>query len=344
MSFSKTKREVIKHYILEQVDAGCKDVVKKTVNAFEMTPTSVYRYIKEMETDGILTKKGHKYSLTEINNSFLYRTGEVQDEMEILKRDLEPLFAECSENVQRIWRYGLSEMINNVLDHSESQGFAILVRKTYMSTSVIIADNGVGIFRKIKEYYTMPSLEDAISELFKGKLTTDKLNHSGEGIFFTSNAMDVFAAISDGRIFTRNKFEEVSVDVQIPSLDSDNTSKKKGEGTIILLKLSNFSKKTIAKVMDRFSNDENGFYKTIIPIKNLFDDYPVSRSQAKRLVRRCESFREVVLDFEGVDDAGQGFMHELFVVFGNSHPDIKLVPLHTNSKVQRMIQHVTNTV
>ena len=96
--------------------------------------------------------------------------------------------------------------------------------------------------------------------------------------------------------------------------------------------------------MDRFSNDENGFYKTIIPIKNLFDDYPVSRSQAKRLVRRCESFREVVLDFEGVDDAGQGFMHELFVVFGNSHPDIKLVPLHTNSKVQRMIQHVTNTV
>ena len=205
MSFSKNKRDAIKHYILEQIDQGSTDMVKKTVDAFEITSTSVYRYIKEMEKDGILSKKGHTYSLIEKSGSFTYETKNVSDEMDIMKRDIESLIEECPDNVQRIWRYCLSEMINNVLDHSNADMFAIFYYKNYTSISFFIADNGVGIFRKIKDYYRMSSLDEAISELFKGKLTTDKANHSGEGIFFSSNAMNRFEAFSDGKVITRNK-------------------------------------------------------------------------------------------------------------------------------------------
>lgn len=343
MSFPKEKRNAIKHYILEQIENNNDEVVKKVVDVFGITATSVYRYIREMEEEGILSKKGHKYSLITKNKSFLYEMKDIHDEMQIMKRDLEPIISECPDNVHRIWTYCLSEMINNVLDHSEAQHFVILLNKTYMSTTFIIADDGIGIFKKIKDYYEMSSLDEAISELFKGKLTTDKVNHSGEGIFFSSNAMDIFAAISDGKVFTRNKYEEVNIENQLSDWNSEKSSLVTRKGTIIMMKLSNFSTKSMARVMDKFSNVENGFYKTSIPIKNIFDDYPVSRSQAKRLVRRFDNFKEIVLDFEGVSDAGQGFMHELFVVFGRSHPEIKLVPVHMNRNVKRMVSHVLNT-
>lgn len=345
MSLSTKKREMIKHYILEQIDSGNNDFVKKAVEAYEITSTSVYRYIKEMVNTGLIVKKGHSYSLISEDKILLYDTDSIKDEMDILKKDLEPIYADCPDNIVRIWRYCLSEMINNVLDHSESNRFTIICQKTYMSTMFLIADDGVGIFKKIKEFYHMSSLDDAISELFKGKLTTDKVNHSGEGIFFSSNAVDFFAAISDGKVFSRNRYEDVNIDTLKSELSGNrNVSGIMSKGTIIVMKLSNHSSKTMKEVFDRFSDIENGFYKTILPIKNIFDDYPVSRSQAKRLVRRCENFREVVLDFSEVDDLGQGFAHELFVVFGKVHPNIKLVPMNANEQVVKMIAHVRNTV
>ncbi len=341
MSLPKQKREIIKHYILEQIDAGSNDVVNKTVEVFGITSTSVYRYMKEMAEGKIIQKKGHSYSLVTVDKVFLYDTNSIHDEMDIMKNDLEPLILECADNIKKIWQYCITEMINNVLDHSESDRFYVICRKNHMSTTFFIADNGVGIFKKIKEYYKMDSLDDAISELFKGKLTTDKERHSGEGIFFSSNAADFFAAISDGKVFTRNKFEDINID----TLKSGLSEKGKAfeimnKGTVIMMKLSNYSSKSMREVFDRFSDGANGFYKTIIPIKNIFDDYPVSRSQAKRLVRRFENFKEVVLDFNGVDDIGQGFAHELFVVFRRSHSNVKLDHINANEQVQKMIAHV----
>ena len=56
MSLTKKKRETIKHYILEQIDLHCNDVVNKTVEVFGITSTSVYRYMKEMVENGIIHK------------------------------------------------------------------------------------------------------------------------------------------------------------------------------------------------------------------------------------------------------------------------------------------------
>ncbi len=83
---------------------------------------------------------------------------------------------------------------------------------------------------------------------------------------------------------------------------------------------------------------------TSIPIKNIFDNaYPVSRSQAKRLYNRLDRFEEVILDFDGVTSMGQGFAHELFVVFQRENPDIKLEVINCNDEVMKMIRHVQNT-
>ena len=55
----------------------------------------------------------------------------------------------------------------------------------------------------------------------------------------------------------------------------------------------------------------------------------------------AEDFEEIELDFDGVDEIGQGFAHELFVVFQNAHKNIKLIPSNTTNDVKRMIHHVT---
>lgn len=81
--------------------------------------------------------------------------------------------------------------------------------------------------------------------------------------------------------------------------------------------------------------------ETRIRMTELFDRSPVTRAQAKQLASRLERFREAELDFEGVEWIGQGFAHELFVVYANAHPGVRLIPLNANPDVQKIIYHVT---
>ena len=71
-----------------------------------------------------------------------------------------------------------------------------------------MADDGVGIFRKIQGELDLVDERLAIFELSKGKLTTDPARHSGEGIFFTSRMMDEFAILSGGLLFDHRRGED----------------------------------------------------------------------------------------------------------------------------------------
>ena len=104
--------------------------------------------------------------------------------------------------------------------------------------------------------------------------------------------------------------------------------------------LSNFFMKHTKDVYDQHVSIDGGL-KMLIPLKNMFDSSPVSRSQAKRVCNRLSSFREVEFDFEEVSWMGQGFAHQIFVVFQNEHPEMKLIPINMNESVEKMYRHVT---
>ena len=106
------------------------------------------------------------------------------------------------------------------------------------------------------------------------------------------------------------------------------------------MKLENETTRTIKEVFDMFADVDGGFTKTNIPLKNIYDTNPVSRSQAKRLCNRFDRFEEVELDFKEVESIGQGFAHEVFVVFQNAHPGVRIVPTNMSEKVEKMIYHV----
>lgn len=104
--------------------------------------------------------------------------------------------------------------------------------------------------------------------------------------------------------------------------------------------------RTPRSIFEKFTmdtpEDENAFAKTHVPVRlaSYGPEGIVSRSQARRVLSRFEKFKEVMLDFSGVDSIGQPFADEIFRVFKNGHPEIKVVAVHTNPAIDRMIRHV----
>ena len=337
MKFHQDKKQSIVLYILEKIESDSKSVAKVTADAFEISLNTVHQYLNELIENKIIEKTGRgQYALLKkhFSHHFKRSNGDLKSDTYAFDVCLKEHISHLADNVRHIWSYAFSEMVNNVMDHSEAENMRVIISQSYLKTSAIIIDDGVGIFEKIKEHFSLSSLDEAICELFKGKLTTDAQNHSGEGIFFTSKMMDSFLIVSGEKMFGTSKYE----------IEGVVETGGKGKGTCVGMSLSNFTNKTAAEIFDLYSNVDGGFTKTYIPLKNIFDSAPVSRSQAKRVANRLELFGEIVLDFNGIDWMGQGFAHQLFVIFKNAHPEIKLIPENMNESVKNMYNHVTASV
>ena len=333
MKFSEDKKNAIQHYILEKISQNTTSLSKKVSETFDVNQSTIHSYITDLLEKNIITKvKRGEYKL--VTNSYKYilsrKNGDLDSDLYALEECLSRHISGFPQNVQGIWDYVFSEMVNNVMDHSAAETATIHVIQDYINTTVILSDNGVGIFKKLKDYFGFPSIDETICELFKGKLTTDSMNHSGEGIFFSSKLMDSFYIISSGKIFTNNKYD----DSKILDIASENNV-----GTTVVMKLSNFSLKEAKDIFDLYANPDGGFTKTRIPLKNIFEASPVSRSQAKRVCNNLDKFKEVIIDFDEITWMGQGFAHQLFVVFTNQHPETKIIPINMNEDVQKMYNH-----
>ena len=71
--------------------------------------------------------------------------------------------------------------------------------------------------------------------------------------------------------------------------------------------------------------------------------YPMSRSEARRIVKSLNSFEEIILDFEKIENIGQAFCHEIFVVFQNANPNMNINYINANDNVKGMILRILNT-
>lgn len=323
-------KESIYLYILEKINNGDKQISKSVADSFNINQNTAHDLINQLIDKGIIIREKRDTYFILNKETHFYFKAPFEDETYIYTEYVKPLLNNVSDNAQKIWMYTFTEIINNVIEHSHSETLEISILQNYLYTSIIVKDDGIGIFENIKKYFKLPSIKDAINELFKGKVTTKIQNHSGEGIFFSSQIMDKFYISSSNHIFTRSK------------LDSDMVSLSSNDhGTLVFMSLNNRSRKNIVDIFSMYSSADEGFNKTLIKLKNMFDDDPVSRSQAKRLCQGLEKFDEVIFDFEDIDFLGQGFAHQLLVVFQNEHPNIKISVINTNKDVLMMVNHVT---
>ena len=346
MSFTEAKRNAIRKYMLDKIRCDDADFIKKTAENFEISETSVRRYIKDCLDKGIVTEDAERKTglfLTTVSEQWNMVNAGMLEEDELYWTHISPFLGELSGNVQDIWYYAFTEIMNNAIDHSGGDQIRFGIQKDALYTEISITDNGVGIFRNIQDYFRKKSgislnSEQAAMELYKGRMTTDPARHSGEGIFFVSKMLSEFAVWSDNTVYSyrcddRDRF--------VQSHLISYYTKMEGIGTMAVMKLENDSKRTSREVFDTFAPLEEGFVKTLIPMKEMCPlGDPVARSQARRILRRLDEFREIIFDFRDIDFMGQGFADEVFRVFQNQHPDIMLNVINANETVLGMIRHV----
>jgi len=340
----RARGERIRKFIIENVDVHPSEIAKVTAKEFDISRQAVNKHIKRLVDEHALVQKGNtrnrSYSLHPLNSwdkTYLLQDSPAEDI--VWREEVAPMIGHLPDNVLDIWNYGFTEMFNNAIDHSGGSEIWVRLEMTAVATEVVISDNGVGIFKKIQLELGLLDERHAILELAKGKLTTDPDNHSGEGIFFTSRMFDDFNILSGGTYFSHKYGEQEDWVLERKRFDS---------GTSVWMKINNHRSRTMTKVFNKFTSEDDdfGFTKTVVPVRlaQYGDDKLVSRSQAKRLLARIEKFRTVIFDFKEVESIGQAFADEVFRVFAKRHPDIEIHSMYTNSAVKRMIHRARSSL
>lgn len=245
-----------------------------------------------------------------------------------------PTWKQTRENIRSLIQYGFQEMLNNAIEHSQSRTIAVDFGKVGSDFQFRVRDHGIGVFRNVMRQRKLQSELEAMQDLLKGKTTTAPKAHSGEGIFFTSKAADVFSLESYGY--------RLRVDNRVPDIFFEEVSKKL-RGTEVRFAVSLKAKKHLRDIFHRFQTDpeEYAFDRTEILVKLYqYGTIYISRSQARRLLSGLERFKTVVLDFDQVPTVGQAFADEIFRVFPSKHPTINIQPIHMNAAVAFMIGRV----
>jgi len=239
------------------------------------------------------------------------------------------IFFDLPKNIIGALDFAFLEILNNAIEHSHSKDIMVKVETNADDIKFWIIDQGIGIFNSIKKKFAFADDLVAIEHLLKGKQTTDPKRHSGQGIFFTSKLADVFTIISGRK---RLRFIKELDDIFIDDIQEFS-------GTKIFFSINKSSKTQAKKVFDEFSNEEFEFSKTKILIKLSKNSQGlISRSEARRIMFGLDKFKEIVLDFKGVETVGQGFVDEVFRVWQNKYPEIKISYVNANENVEFMVR------
>lgn len=309
MSLKKEEKDKIKEFLLKTISIG-ENPYKAMENNFKISRQTVSKYLNELVEKNYITKnsKGNYAINFYISESKIYKNKNLEEDIvydELIKK----YEIDKKNNVKHILVYAFTEMLNNAIEHSEGTEISIHYTENYFNIFVIIKDNGIGIFRKIVRDHNLKNENEAIFELKKGKLTSDAENHSGEGIFFTSKVVDYFLISSFNKTFSSGSNEYF--------YNIEENKEKCIKGTEVILILNKNTERTTKEIFDEYTSDDFVFNKTKITV-HLAKDYLghdfVSRSLAKRILMNVEKFKIIVLDFENIDNIGQGFADEFLKI------------------------------
>lgn len=338
----------IKKLILQRIDKNGKVTSKEIQDASGITRQSAHKYFKALREQGIIQKIGKTKSVKYIRKDSNFNTQHSIHRTFTNKNLLEDnifqslalelrLENQVTPRANDIITYAFTELMNNAIEHSQSPKIRVRFQLKQYNAEFRIKDYGIGIFGHIKDHFDLLSERDAVQDLLKGKTTTDKTRHSGEGIFFSSKVADIM----------RIKSHRLALNFDNPSEEIYTQTIPYQEGTEIDFILSRNSKKSITEIFEQYSGEEfdYSFSKTKVTValytkrKQQF----VSRSEAKRLLQGLDKFQRIILDFQGVKSIGQGFADQVFRIFLQQHPEIEIETRNTTDAVVAMIMHVKSS-
>ena len=341
MGASSHQNLEIREFILRNLAEHSNDITSIAVKKFAISRAAVAGYMKRLLNEGLISAEGNTkartYKLKNIvEKSFTEKLYKGLEDDVVWRHDILPLMNGIKQNIIDICQYGFTEMLNNAVDHSGSFYAHITYQQNYDEIRISISDEGKGIFNKIQEDFKLPDQHSALLELSKGKLTSDKKNHAGEGIFFTSRMFNSFSILSGNLSYIKKR------DKEFGWLIESDEEKENVKGTYIVLRIKTNAEWTVRNVFNEFQGDSHRFRKTHVYAKlaKYENEQLVSRSQAKRILARFDKFSEILLDFKDIDFIGQAFADEIFRVFKNNQPKIKITAINTTPDIDKMIAYV----
>ena len=340
IALTKQQSTDIQDFIVYNVEHHPADIARVTAEKFGLSRVAVVNRLRSLVKAGILIAEGNtkarRYELQQLhgNNKVFEITPDLSED-QVWAKEARPYLDGVRKNVQDICAHGITEIFNNAIDHSESTAAKFFVCHTAADVMISIRDYGVGIFNKIQKAFNLADPQHAILELTKGKVTTDKAKHTGEGIFFTSRMFDYFRITSGTLIFQKDRTTDDWL------FESDAAPLN---GTDVLMSIATNAAHTTEEVFAKYRAefDEFGFSRTNIPLILLKyeGEQLISRSQAKRLMARVDQFREVILDFKGITSIGQAFADQVFRIYRRENPHVHIYPFNMTVEVIRTIQRV----
>lgn len=347
---ARPKNLELREYILRNLPEHPGDIAPHTAQIWGVTRASVNGYLRELIVEGLVEARGRTnarvYALKPLDtHKAEFAIGPDLQEDTVLREHVLPHLKGLPGNIVGICEYGFAEILNNAIEHSEGTICRIALLRDYAGLSLEVIDNGVGIFDKIANECHLADKRLAILELSKGKLTTDRTKHTGEGIFFTSRMFDKFVIRSGGLNYfgpTKGKDDERLIESSIYKwLTKSKHGTEFGQGTWVVMEIATDATQATNDIFDKYVDDDARFSRTHVPLTlaKYEGENLVSRSQARRLLARIERFSEVELDFRGITGIGQAFADEIFRVWAREHPHVKIVPQNVSDDVGKMIRH-----
>ena len=329
----KSERLLAEKFLLQCISDEEKDFVERTMEKFGVSKSTVYNYLTTLQNNGEVERVGGSMPYRIVYKTSRFTVDPTRDRSEdrLFARDVAPMLSELPQNVQRIWRYAFTAMLNNALEHSKASAIVCVVSRNRLSTIIGVLDNGTGIFRRIQQDVREQTGEsitsaEAAALLFAGGYTGAPDTHAGQGIFFVSRLMDHFAIRSEQQLFT-------------PNGEQEEENAERFRGTAVQMALANDSTRELSDVMSRYIDPEAGFIRTEIPVLRFFGgECPISRSEARRLGALLADFREAELDFADVDEIGPDFAHELFTVLAAQMPTLRIHVVNAVPAVEAMLR------
>jgi anti-sigma regulatory factor (Ser/Thr protein kinase) len=331
-----SKKKQIQSFLIRAISLDRDDIAGLASERFDVTRQYVNQILRQLGEAGIVEASGatraRRYSLVTKTDEFTLKLDPNLEEDRVWREQVKPKLDGLGDRALEICQYGLTEMLNNVVDHSEGSRVRVRIERNPAEVTLNVVDNGVGVFRKIKESFDLEDEEHAVLELSKGKLTTDPERHTGEGIFFTSRMFDRYALVSGT--------------LGLVHLPEDNDwlieGRRSRRGTMVSMTIDPKTRRTTRGVYDKYTAGDEGDYRfnvTHVPmgLARYGEENLVSRSQAKRVIARLNLFKRVVLDFSDIAMIGQAFADEIFRVFAQQHPEMELVVVHSGRAVRAMI-------
>ncbi len=259
------------------------------------------------------------------------------DEFRVWKQLIAPKLIGLNEIAEEVIEYALTEILNNAQDHSGGKNVTVLVSQDKSHVKITIGDDGIGIFKHIMNHLNLDQELDAAIELIKGKFTTLPKYHSGEGLFFTSHAVDKLTICAN-----RHCLELAASEVAFNTIEEIS-------GTKVTVDLKKIMTRSLNSVFEDYCHvDEDEipvFDRTVFRLQLAQSEGRlISRSQAKRVMKGMERFNLVEVDFTGVETIGQGFADEMFRVWQSFHQETMIKPTHASDRIKKLISRVTKLV